>query len=106
MEPLIFLESKSGDCLFVCCAPISIGELLNCLAHLLDGALSRSAYLGLVDLMMAYAYNHRSTLGENTVESGWTLSKLSNTLAWLEVSCASFIFSTGIACCFSDVREQ
>lgn len=34
---------------------------------------------------MAYCYNHRTTEGENTVESAWTLSRLSATLSWLEV---------------------
>ncbi|XP_028416679.1 protein SHQ1 homolog isoform X2 [Dendronephthya gigantea] len=38
----------------------------------------------LVDIIFAYAYNKRTTFGENTVESAWTISKLSPTLSWLE----------------------
>uniref|UniRef100_A0A170YXD4 Protein SHQ1 homolog n=1 Tax=Triatoma infestans TaxID=30076 RepID=A0A170YXD4_TRIIF len=34
--------------------------------------------------MFAYAYNHRTTLGESTVESAWTINKLSSTLSWLQ----------------------
>ncbi|KAI8917775.1 SHQ1 protein-domain-containing protein [Powellomyces hirtus] len=41
----------------------------------------QSTYLGLVDLLFAYAYNHRTTSGESTVESPWTLTKLSATLS-------------------------
>ncbi|XP_065183203.1 protein SHQ1 homolog [Sycon ciliatum] len=52
--------------------------------YLLDRPLTRCTYLGLVDLMMAYAYNHRSTCGENTVESGWTVSKVACLLSWFE----------------------
>jgi protein SHQ1 len=38
-------------------------------------------YFGLVDLMFAYCYNHRTTEGENTVESAWTMVKLSTVLS-------------------------
>ncbi|KAL0480087.1 hypothetical protein AKO1_007255 [Acrasis kona] len=44
----------------------------------------RKVYLGLVDLLCSYCYNHRTTQGENTVESGWTLCKLSSTLSFLQ----------------------
>ncbi|KAJ1974251.1 hypothetical protein H4R35_003700 [Dimargaris xerosporica] len=47
-------------------------------------AAQRSLYLGLVDLLYAYNYNHRTTLGESTVESIWTIGTLSPTLAALE----------------------
>ena len=40
-----------------------------------------STYLTLVDLLFAYVYNHRATEGEGTVESWWTLAKLSSSLA-------------------------
>ncbi|KAJ4454851.1 putative box H/ACA snoRNP assembly protein Shq1 [Paratrimastix pyriformis] len=39
---------------------------------------------GLFDIMFAYCYNQRTTLGENTVESAWTIAKVSPTLSWLE----------------------
>ena len=42
------------------------------------------AMLGLVDLMFAYAYNLRSMEGENTVESSWTIVKLSSVLSWFD----------------------
>ncbi|KAI7906890.1 SHQ1 protein-domain-containing protein [Cokeromyces recurvatus] len=46
----------------------------------------KSAYLGLVDLMFAYSYNHRITEGENNVESVWCIGKISPTLSSLEVN--------------------
>lgn len=44
-----------------------------------------SVYLGLVDILFAYAYNHRTTQGEDNVESAWTICTLSATLSWLDV---------------------
>jgi hypothetical protein len=41
---------------------------------------------GLVDLLIAYAYDHRTTQGEPTVESAWTIAILSPTLSWLNSS--------------------
>ncbi|KAI9009958.1 protein SHQ1 [Phycomyces nitens] len=41
-------------------------------------------YLGLVDLMFAYSYNHRVSEGENTVESVWCVGKISPTISCLE----------------------
>lgn len=52
--------------------------------YLLDYRTERIVYLGLVDIMFAYAYNHRTTEGENSVESAWTICKLSTTLSWME----------------------
>jgi hypothetical protein len=54
--------------------------------HLLEETEMRVALLGLVDIMFAYAYNNRVTEGENTVESTWTIRKLSSTLSWFDVS--------------------
>ena len=53
--------------------------------YLLDSTSQQQAFLGLVDILYAYAYNHRTTEGENTVESAWTMCKLSATLSWFEV---------------------
>lgn len=53
--------------------------------YMLDKATKRSLYLGLVDILFAFAYDFRSTEGEGTVESAWTICKLSSTLSWLEV---------------------
>ncbi|GFQ87140.1 protein SHQ1 homolog [Trichonephila clavata] len=44
----------------------------------------RAAFLGLIDILFAYAYNKRTTEEENTVESSWTINKISATLCWLE----------------------
>ncbi|KAK4290660.1 hypothetical protein Pmani_036459 [Petrolisthes manimaculis] len=52
--------------------------------HLLDPGSRSAVYLGLVDLLYAWAYNHRVTLGENCVESAWNVSKISATLSWLD----------------------
>lgn len=52
--------------------------------YLLDKQLEPSLLLGLVDILFAYAYNKRVTEGENTVESGWNISKLSATLSWFD----------------------
>ncbi|KAI8592159.1 SHQ1 protein-domain-containing protein [Geranomyces variabilis] len=50
--------------------------------YLLDD--ERATYLGLVDILFAYAYNHRTTEGDSTVESPWTVAKLSPTLSCFE----------------------
>ena len=38
---------------------------------LLDKATRRSLYLGLVDIIFAYAYNYRTTEGENSVSGNY-----------------------------------
>ncbi len=55
----------------------------------------RTCLLSLVDLVFAYAYDHRTTLGEPSVESAWTVARLSATLSWLEVG---EVDEWGIAC--------
>ncbi|CAL8337103.1 unnamed protein product [Merluccius merluccius] len=55
-------------------------------SYLLDKTSRQAAWLGLVDILLAYAYDQRFTEGEHTVESPWTIRKLSGTLCWLEVS--------------------
>ena len=35
--------------------------------HLLDASTKQQVYLGLVDILFAHAYNHRTTEGDNTV---------------------------------------
>lgn len=54
--------------------------------HLLDKGTKSMAFLGLADILYAWCYNHRITLGENSVESAWNIAKLSSTLSWLDVS--------------------
>lgn len=41
-------------------------------------------YLGIIDLLFAYAYNYRFTCGEENVEADWTIGKLSSTLSWCD----------------------
>ncbi|XP_060574596.1 protein SHQ1 homolog [Ruditapes philippinarum] len=53
--------------------------------YILDVTEETGVYLGLVDILYAYCYNHRTTEGENNCESGWTICKISSTLSWLEV---------------------
>jgi hypothetical protein len=42
-------------------------------------------YFGLLDIIAAYCYDHRTTEGDPTSESAWTINKLSATLSWFEV---------------------
>lgn len=44
----------------------------------------RSAFLSLTDVLFAYVYDHRTTDGDPTVESSWTVMILSPSLSWLE----------------------
>ncbi|KAM6947165.1 protein SHQ1 homolog isoform 2-T2 [Lycodopsis pacificus] len=53
-------------------------------SYLLDKTSRRQVWLGLVDVLLAYCYEARSTEGEHNVESPWTIRKLSGTLCWLE----------------------
>ncbi|XP_062522440.1 protein SHQ1 homolog [Corticium candelabrum] len=65
--------------------------------YLLDKREERTAYLCLVDLIFCYAYNHRITEGDNSVESPWTVGKLSPTLCWLDSF--SSVSDVLTACC-------
>lgn len=56
----------------------------NLVLDLIDEAMEPSIYLGLVDIIFAYCYNKRSCEGEDTVESPWTMCKLSGTLSAFE----------------------
>ncbi|XP_076181661.1 protein SHQ1 homolog isoform X2 [Ptiloglossa arizonensis] len=52
--------------------------------YLLNNEETRRLLLSLVDILFGSCYNHRTTFGENTVESSWTIVKLSSTLSWFE----------------------
>lgn len=52
--------------------------------YLIDKSEAQTLFFGLIDILFAYAYDKRTTLGEPTVESGWTINKLSSTLCWME----------------------
>lgn len=49
-----------------------------------DKETKKSLLLGMIDILFSYAYNKRVTEGENCVESGWNISKLSSTLSFFE----------------------
>lgn len=61
---------------------------------LLDAVDIRKLCFNLVDILYAGCYDHRTTLGESTVESGWTINKLSSTLCWFQVCFNVFFKST------------
>ncbi|KAI8808749.1 SHQ1 protein-domain-containing protein [Cladochytrium replicatum] len=44
----------------------------------------RAIYLSMIDIMFGYCYNYRTMEGQNTVESPWTIAKLSATLSCFE----------------------
>ena len=44
--------------------------------HLLDAPTKQQVYLGLVDILFAHAYNHRTTEGDNTVSMRGSVIKL------------------------------
>jgi protein SHQ1 len=44
----------------------------------------KSGFLCLLDILFAYVYDHRTTDGDPTVESSWTVMISSPTLSWLE----------------------
>merc|ERR1712137_880382 len=55
-------------------------DLLRQLPHreyLLDEHETQTAMLNLLDILLAFTYDLRTTLGEHTVESGWTISRVS-----------------------------
>jgi protein SHQ1 len=51
---------------------------------LLTAESRRRSLHGLVDLLFAYAYDVRTTQGDPTVESGWTIRRLSSLLSFLD----------------------
>ncbi|MEE6502476.1 hypothetical protein FKM82_004531 [Ascaphus truei] len=53
-------------------------------SHLLDKKSRHLAYLGLIDILLAYCYEICVTEGEKNVESAWNIRKLSGTLSWFE----------------------
>ncbi|XP_018413470.1 PREDICTED: protein SHQ1 homolog [Nanorana parkeri] len=53
-------------------------------SYLLDKRAKQLAYLGLIDVLLAYCYETRVTEGERNVESSWNIRKLSGTLCWFE----------------------
>ncbi|CAF1201787.1 unnamed protein product [Rotaria sp. Silwood1] len=54
-------------------------------------------YLGLIDLLYAFAYDQRITQGEPCCESPWNIHKLSSTLSWFDYF--TDLPSVLISCC-------
>lgn len=52
--------------------------------HLVSDEEKSVLLYGLADLLFACAYDVRTTFGEGTVESAWTIAKISATLSWCE----------------------
>ncbi|KAG0209753.1 hypothetical protein BGX28_009973 [Mortierella sp. GBA30] len=50
--------------------------------YILENA--KSAYLSLIDILFAYSYDLRVSEGDTTVETAWTICKLSSSMAALE----------------------
>lgn len=59
--------------------------------YLLTKTEYKEVMFGLVDIMYGYCYDKRTTLNESTVESSWTINKLSSTMSWF--------------CIFKDLKE-
>ncbi|XP_066591162.1 protein SHQ1 homolog isoform X2 [Prorops nasuta] len=52
--------------------------------YLLSKEETQHLLFSLVDILYGSCYNTRTVYGDNTVESGWTINKLSSTLCWFE----------------------
>jgi protein SHQ1 len=52
---------------------------------------------GLLDILLAYCYDHIMTMGEPTVESSWTISMLSPSLSWLDSPSTNMVRDVCIA---------
>lgn len=59
--------------------------------YLLTKTEYREVMFGLVDILFGFCYDKRTTLNESTVESSWTINKLSSTMSWF--------------CTFKDLNE-
>lgn len=52
--------------------------------YLMDAREEVTALSGFVSILIGYVYDVRMTCGDGSVESTWTIAKLSASLAWLE----------------------
>ena len=52
--------------------------------YILEKSEKKRLLLGMVDILLAYAYDQRVSEGETSVESGWNIRKLSATLSWFD----------------------
>lgn len=65
--------------------------------YLLNKSEFDSVLCNLVDILFSYCYEKRTTYNENTVESSWTINRLSATLSWFETFAN---FSETMICCY------
>ena len=61
-----------------------LATLKKCELPAMNNNQMQSTLMTLSDILFAYAYDHRTTDGESTIESSWTMMILSPTLSWLE----------------------
>ncbi|XP_041985371.1 protein SHQ1 homolog [Aricia agestis] len=59
--------------------------------YILTSTENKQVLLGLIDILFGYCYDKRTTMDESTIESSWTINKLSSTLSWF--------------CVFNDYKE-
>ena len=52
--------------------------------RLLDLSETSTLWAGLLDLLLAFVYDHLTTMGDPSVESAWTITTLSASLSWLD----------------------
>lgn len=52
--------------------------------YLMDSTEEVSAFSDFVSILIGYVYDVRMTCGDGSVESSWTIAKLSASLSWLE----------------------
>lgn len=65
--------------------------------YIIDDSERSSVYLGIIDLLFAYAFDFRQNGGECNVESDWNICKLSSMLSWLD--CFTDLKEVIISCC-------
>ncbi|XP_028175808.1 LOW QUALITY PROTEIN: protein SHQ1 homolog [Ostrinia furnacalis] len=70
---------------------ISVLKELPNKSYLLTKTEKQQVMLGIIDILYGYCYDKRTTLNDSTVESSWTINKLSSTLSWF--------------CVFNDIQE-
>lgn len=61
---------------------ISILKELPNKNYLISQVEYKQVLLSLVDILFGFCYDKRATLNDSTIESGWTINKLSATLSW------------------------
>jgi len=76
---------RTGTCATLCAEDIERLKDFPVREYILTPHDRQALYFGLFDIIAAYCYDHRTTEGESTSESAWTINKLSATLSWFEV---------------------